>query len=127
MHKDQKIEKPCNAKQFIKDAVLFGKKDVASRSTYKKGSKKQLSKLIDQKYLVKLNKYSDKYFISPIVIAVKRDQTVRLALDSKKCIKFIHKSKYQMPEVDLLLDIIKKSRVFFKTRSSLRILANSFG
>ena len=37
---------------------------------------------------------------------VKRDQTVKLALDSKKINKFIHENKYQMPNIELLLDNI---------------------
>ena len=66
----------------------------------------ELNKLIDQKHIIKLDKCSDKQFISPIVITVKKDQTVKLALDSKKINKYIHKNKYQMPNIDLLLDNI---------------------
>ena len=66
----------------------------------------ELNNLIDQKHIIKLDKCSDKQFISPIVITVKKDQTVKLALDSKKIIKYIHKNKYQMPNIDLLLDNI---------------------
>ena len=66
----------------------------------------ELNKLIDQKHIIKLDKCSDKHFISPIVITVKKDQTVKLALDSKKINKYIHKNKYQMPNIDLLLDNI---------------------
>ena len=40
------------------------------------------------------------------MVIVKKDQTVKLALDSKKINKFIHKNKYQMPKIDLLLDNI---------------------
>ena len=53
----------------------------------------ELNKLIDQKHIIKLDKSSDKQFISPIVITVKKDQTVKLALDSKKFNKNIHKNK----------------------------------
>ena len=66
----------------------------------------ELNKLIDQKHIIKLEKCSDKQFISPIVITVKEDQTVKLALDCKKIIKYIDKNKYQMPNIDLLLDNI---------------------
>ena len=45
---------------------------------------KDLNKLMDQKHIVKLNNFSDIQFISPIVITVKKDQTMKLALDSKK-------------------------------------------
>ena len=66
----------------------------------------ELIKLMDQNHIIKLDNCSDRKFISPIVITVKKDQTVKLALDSKKINKFIHKNKYQMPNIDLLLDNI---------------------
>ena len=44
---------------------------------------KKLNKLMDQKHIIKLDKFSDRQFISSIVITVKKDQTVKLALDPK--------------------------------------------
>ena len=38
----------------------------------------ELNKLIDQKHIIKLDKCSEREFISPIVITVKKDQTVKL-------------------------------------------------
>ena len=67
---------------------------------------KELNNFMDQKHIIKLDKCSDRQFISPIVITVKKDPTVKLALNSKKMNKFIHQNKYQMPNIDLLLDII---------------------
>ena len=66
----------------------------------------ELNKLIDHKHIIKLDKCSDKQFISPIGITVKKDQTAKLALDSKKINTYIHKNKYQLPNIDLLLDKI---------------------
>ena len=51
----------------------------------------------------------DKNFISPIVITVKRDKTLKLALDSKILNKSIHKNKYQMPNIDNLIDTIQQN------------------
>ena len=59
-----------------------------------------------QDHIIKLDKCSDRQFISPIVITVKKVQTVKLALESKKINKFIQKNKYQMPNIALLLDNI---------------------
>ena len=64
----------------------------------------ELNKLIDQKHNIKLDKCLDEQFISPIVLTVKKDRTVKLLLDSKKINKFIHKNKYQKPNIDLLLE-----------------------
>ena len=79
----------------------------------------ELNKLIDQRHIIKLDKRSDKQFISPIVLTVKKDRTVKLALDSKKINKFIHKNKYQMPNIDLLLDNIAQVVKSDKTKPTL--------
>ena len=85
---------------------------------------------MDQKHIIKLDKCSNRQFFIPIVITVKKDQTVKLALDSKKISKFNHENKHQMPNIDLLLDnnvqVVKSDRSK-QTRSSLRILTNPSG
>ena len=43
----------------------------------------ELKKLSDQGHIEKLNECSDKSFISPTVITVRKDKSVKLALDSK--------------------------------------------
>ena len=68
----------------------------------------ELKKLFDKKHIIKLNSCSDKNFISPIVITVKRDKTVKLALDSKKLDIYFHKIKYQTPNFDYLIDTIQQ-------------------
>ena len=65
--------------------------------------------LIDQGHIIKLEKCSDQHFISPIVITVKKDQSIKLAMDSKQINKKIHKNKYQMPNKDVLLDNVAQS------------------
>ena len=49
-----------------------------------------------------------KYFISPSVVTVKKDQTIKLALDSKILNKAIPKNKYQMPLIDKLIEAISQ-------------------
>ena len=82
----------------------------------------ELNNLIDQNYINKMDTCSDQQFISPIVITAEDDQTVKLALYSKKINKFIYKNKYQMPKIDLLLHNIaqlvksdKSSQTLFST------------
>ena len=53
-----------------------------------------------------LDKCSDEYFISPIVITVKHDKSIKIALDAKKLNDAIHKNKYQMQSIDHLMDTI---------------------
>ena len=49
---------------------------------------------------------SDEYFVSPIVITVKKDGSVKLALESRELNKQVHKNKYQMPNIEELMDIV---------------------
>ena len=79
----------------------------------------ELNKLMDQNHIIKLDKYSDRQFISPIVITVKKHQTVKLALDSKKINKLIHKNKYQMPNIELLMDNIAQVIKSDKSKQTL--------
>ena len=60
----------------------------------------ELKKLQKNGNIIKLDKCSDKNFISPIAITVKRDKTIKLAMDSKVKNKTIYKNKYQMQNID---------------------------
>ena len=46
--------------------------------------------------------------VTPIVTTVKKDKSVKLALDLKILNKAIHKNKYQMPNIDSLIDAISQ-------------------
>ena len=92
--------------QFSKEFEPIQQKDRRIPKHLQKRVEADLNKLIDQKHIIKLDKCSDKQFISPIVITVEKDQTVKLALDSKTINKYILKNKYQMPNIDLVLDNI---------------------
>ena len=67
-----------------------------------------MKKLSDQGHIEKLQECSDKNFISPIVITVKKDKSVKLALDSNVLNKAIHKNKYQLTNIDRLIDSISQ-------------------
>ena len=68
----------------------------------------ELRKLLAEKHIIKLSSCPDNFFISPIVVTVKKDQTIKLALDSKVLNKTIHKNKYQMPNIDTLIESISQ-------------------
>ena len=76
-------------------------------------------KLRDQNHIIKLDKCSDRKIISPIVVTVKKDQTVKLAVDSKKINKFIHENKYQTPNIELLLNNIAQVVKSDKSKQTL--------
>ena len=53
----------------------------------------ELKKLQANGHITKLDKCSEEFFISPIVITVKRDISIKLATDAKTINKAIHKNK----------------------------------
>ena len=66
----------------------------------------ELDKLIQDNQITKLEKCPDDLFVSPVVITVKKDKSVKIALDSKKLNKAIHKNKYQMQSIDHRVDSV---------------------
>ena len=83
---------------------------------------KEIDKLLRQGHIEKLNECLDKYFVSPIVITVKKDGSVKLALESRELNKQVHKNKYQMPKIEELMDTVgqtiserKPGDVYFST------------
>ena len=83
---------------------------------------KEINRLMNEGHMVKLQECSDKYFVSPIVITVKKDGSIKLTLESRELNKQVHKNKYQMPNIDELVDGIsqiiaerKAGNVYFTT------------
>ena len=105
--------------QFSKEFIPIQRKSQRIPSHLQERVEGELNKLIDQKHIIKLDKCSDRQFISPIVITAKKVQTVRFALDSKKISKLIHMNKYQMPNIDLPLDNIAQVDKSDKTKQTL--------
>ena len=69
----------------------------------------EIDKLLKQSHIEKLEECSDKYFVSPIVITVKKDGSVKLALESRELNKQVHKTKYKMPNIEELMDTVGKT------------------
>ena len=66
----------------------------------------ELRKLLYDKQIKKLLSCSDEIFISPVVLTVKADQSIKIALDSKILNDAIHKNKYQIQSIGHLMDKI---------------------
>ena len=69
----------------------------------------ELKEFLNEEHIENLTNCSDQFFISPIVITVKRDQSIKIALDLKILDKAIHKNKYQMPNIDSLIQTISQT------------------
>ena len=78
----------------------------------------EIRKLLEEGHIEKLNSCSDQYLISPIVITVKRDQSIKLALHSKVLNNSIYKNKYQLPNIETLMDSISQIISKFKTEQA---------
>ena len=68
----------------------------------------EMKKLLKEGHIKRLDKCTSDCFIAPIVITVKKDDSIKLALDAKPIIRQLFKNKYQMPNVDELLDGVRQ-------------------
>ena len=57
-------------------------------------------------HIEKVNKLKDDAFIQPTVITVKRDKSIKIALDAREMNANIKNDKYQMPNLDDLLSTL---------------------
>ena len=65
---------------------------------------KEIEKLLTEGHITKLDKCTSDCFIAPIVITAKKDDSKKLAMDAKPINRQLFKNKYQMPNVDELID-----------------------
>ena len=65
---------------------------------------KEIEKLLTEGHITKLDKCTSDCFIAPIVITKKNDDSIKLAMDAKPINRQLFKNKYQMPNVDELID-----------------------
>ena len=66
----------------------------------------EIIKLLKEGHIEKVEKIRDDVFIQPIVITVKKNKSVKIALDARALNESIAKDKYQMPNLDNLIDLI---------------------
>ena len=79
---------------------------------------KEIQHLVDTNQIIKQEKCSDQVFISPVVITVKHDQSIKLAPDSKLLNDVIDKNKYQMQSIDNLRTQLPKTSLTTKTNKA---------
>ena len=68
--------------------------------------KKELEKLIEKGHLEKADKTTENCFVSPAVITIKKDKSVKIALDSRKLNESCIKRKATMPNMEELISQI---------------------
>ena len=67
---------------------------------------RELEKLIKAGHLEKINNVDEDCFVSPVVITVKNDKSVKIALDSRKLNDSCIKRRPHMPNMEELLNQI---------------------
>ena len=67
--------------EFFKKRIPIQQKGRRVPITLQEKVDKENDKLLEQGHIQKLEERSDKYFVSPIVITVKNDGSVKLALE----------------------------------------------
>ena len=92
--------------EFFKNLIPIQQKVRRVPITLQEKVDKEIEKLLEQGHIQKLDECLDKSFVSPIVITVKKDGSVKLALESRKLNKPVHKNKYQMINIEELMDIV---------------------
>ena len=60
----------------------------------------EITNLIKVGHIERVDKISDEMFIQPVVIRVKKDRSVKIALDARSLNNAIMEEKYQMPNLD---------------------------
>ena len=56
-----------------------------------------------------MNKSTSDCFLAPIVITVKKDDSIKLALDAKSTNRQLYENKYHMPNINELLDGVSQN------------------
>ena len=67
---------------------------------------KEIKQLLEQGQIEKVDTIKDDVFIQPVVITVKKDRSVKIALDARALNNSIANDKYQMPNLENLMDMI---------------------
>ena len=67
---------------------------------------KEVSRLLQEGHIVKVQEIKEDVFLQPTVITVKKDRSVKIALDARELNKNVIKDKYPMPNLDNLMDMI---------------------
>ena len=81
---------------------------------------KKIDKLLKKGHIEKVDKIQDDVFIHPTVITVKKDKSVKNALDGRALNQSIAKGKCQMPNLDNLFDMIVEKLHEKKRRRVIR-------
>ena len=67
-----------------------------------------MKNLLDAGHISKIDKITDEMFIQPVVITVKKYRSAKIALNARSLNNANLKNKYQMPDLESLMDKISE-------------------
>ena len=67
---------------------------------------REINNLLEKGHIERVDTIKDDVFIQPVVVTVKKDGSVKIALDARALNESIAKNKYQMPNLENLMDMI---------------------
>ena len=91
---------------FKTDAKITQQKGRRIPIQLQKAVDKEIGRLLKEGHIEKINEIKDDVFIQPTVKTVKKDRSVKIALDARALNRAIDKDKYQMPKLEKLLDMV---------------------
>ena len=94
--------------QLKEDARLIQQKGRPIPIHLQQSVGKEINKLIKQGHVEKANHIDENCFVSPAVITVKKDKSVKIALDSRKLNEITIKRKAKMPNMEELISRISR-------------------
>ena len=105
--------------QLKKDAKLVQQKGRPIPIQFRKIVKNEPKKLIGNGHLEKADKTTENCFVSTAVITIKKDKSVKIALDSRKLNETCIKRKATMPNMEELIKISKISVKITKSNGEI--------
>ena len=94
--------------QLKEDARLIQQKGRPIPIHLQQSVEKEINKLTKQGHIEKANNIDENCFVSPAVITVKKDKSVKIALDSRKLNEITIKRKAQTPNMEELISRISR-------------------
>ena len=104
LRRQGKIKGYKNKCEFKKDVIIIQQKGRRMPLQLQEAVEAEIDKLLKEGHIRRVEKISDKIFIQSVVVTVKMDKTVKIALDARSLNNAILKKKYQMPNLDNLME-----------------------
>ena len=112
--KEAEVEKLSNKKRIKKEARITEQRGRRIPIQLQKAVDSEIQRLLREGHIEGVNDIKDAAFMQPTVITVKKDRSVKIALDARALNHAIDKDKYQMPNLENLLGMVSEKTGFRK-------------